>query len=186
MSIDRDGAARAIDAFLRAIGRDPTVEPELQGTGARVTAAFVDELCDGYGKDPRALVRANLVAGTTALVALRDVAVTTTCPHHLMPASGLATIAYAPRATLVGLGTLAAVLDTFAHRLILQEEIGERIVEALSSELDARWVACRLVLAHGCVTARGERKHGATAETVAFAGDASERSEALAVVRGHA
>jgi GTP cyclohydrolase I len=84
----------------------------------------------------------------------------------------------------VGLGVLAELLDTFAHRLTLQEEIGEQVVATLSQELDARWVACRLVLHHGCVTARGERKHGTTAESVAFAGREADRALALTVVRG--
>ncbi len=61
MSIDRPAAERAIDAFLRAIGRDPDVEPELRGTGARVAAAYLDELCAGYLADPAALVRAQIV-----------------------------------------------------------------------------------------------------------------------------
>jgi GTP cyclohydrolase I len=113
---------------------------------------------------------------------LRDVAITTMCPHHLMPAFGKGTVAYAPHGKLVGLGFMAELLDAFAHRLILQEEIGERVAATLADELGARWVACRLVLSHTCVTARGERKHGATAETVAFLGDAAGRAEAIAVV----
>jgi GTP cyclohydrolase I len=186
MSVDRLAAERAIEAFLRAIGRDPDLEPELRGTAARVTAAYVDELCEGYAKDPSSVVRPHLVphpgAGSTAVVALREVTVTTMCPHHLMPASGVGTIAYAPRDKLVGLGVMAELLDVLAHRLTLQEEIGERVAEVLAVELGARWVACRLVLHHACVSARGERKHGAVAETVAFVGDARDRSEALALV----
>jgi len=186
MSVDRLAAERAIEAFLCAIGRDPALEPELRGTAARVTAAYVDELCDGYRTDPAGLVRPHLVEGSTAIVALRDIAVTTMCPHHLMPASGVGTVAYAPRGQLVGLGVMAELLDVFAHRLILQEEIGERVAATLAGELGARWVACRLALSHSCVSGRGERKHGATIETVAFVGDAACRSEALAVLGARA
>jgi GTP cyclohydrolase I len=184
MAVDQEAAARAIEAFLRAIGRDPEVEPELRGTAARVTAAYLDDLCSGYRIDPVTVVRPHIVAGTTAIVALREVAVTTMCPHHLMPASGTGTLAFAPRDKLVGLGVMAELLDAFAHRLTLQEEIGERVAATLAKELGARWAACRLVLRHACVTARGARKHGATAETVAFVGEPSSRAEALAVVQG--
>jgi GTP cyclohydrolase I len=186
MAIDRAGAERALEAFLVAIGRDPALEPELRGTAARVTSAFVDELCSGYAKDPRALVGANVVRGTTTIVALRDVAVTTTCPHHLMAATGKGTLAFAPREKLVGVGALAELLDAVSRRLILQEEIGERVAATLVAELDARWAGCHLVLSHGCVSARGERKHAATVESVAFAGDVSFRGEALSILRGHA
>jgi GTP cyclohydrolase I len=182
MPVDRAAAERALDAFLRAIGRDPSAEPELRDTAALVTAAYVDELCDGYAKDPVALLRAQVIPGSTGVVCLRDVAISTMCPHHLLPASGHATVAFAPRARLVGLGVLAEVLDAYARRLTLQEELGERVVAAVAEALDARWAACRLVLSHGCMTARGERTHGATVETLAFAGEATSRAEALAVV----
>jgi GTP cyclohydrolase I len=183
MSVDRHAAEHAIEAFLRAIGRDPTLEPELRGTAARVAAAYLDELCDGYGVDPVEVVRPNVMSGDTAIVALHDVAVTTICPHHLMPASGLATVAFAPQGKLVGLGVMARILDVFSHRLTLQEDIGEAVVRVLHDELGARWVACRLVLTHACLTARGERKHGASVETVAFVGEPSGRAEALNMVR---
>jgi GTP cyclohydrolase I len=186
MSVDREAAARAVEAFLRAIGRDPDHEAELVGTGARVAAAYLDELCDGYAKDAATLLRSNLVGGTTSIVVLRDFAVATMCPHHLMSASGAATVAFAPNGKLVGVGALAELVDVFAHRLTLQETIGERVVGALAAELDVRWAACRIALTHGCLVARGERKHGAVVETVAFTGDVTKESLALEVVRGRA
>src|SRR5438067_434086 len=103
---DRAAAARAIEAFLRAIGRDPEREPELAGTGARVADAFVDELCDGYAVDVGALLASNAVAGRSGVVVVRDVGVSTMCPHHLLPALGTATVAFAPDAKLVGIGAL--------------------------------------------------------------------------------
>jgi len=184
MAVDRAAAEGAILAFLQAIGRDPADEPELQGTPARVTEAYLKDLCSGYERDPADVVRPHLIEGSTAIVSLRDIEVTTMCPHHLMPASGLGAIAFRPRGKLVGLGVLADLLDVLSRRLVLQEEIGERVAATLAAELDARWVACHLALTHSCMTARGERKHGARAETFAFVGDSSERAEALSVVAG--
>ncbi len=185
-TVDRAAAERAVDAFLRAIGRDPSSDPALSGTARAVSLAFIDEICDGYTKDPGAIVRESMVDGRSAVVALRDSPVATMCPHHLLPATGRGTIAFAPREKLVGIGALASLLDAFAHRLILQEEIGERVVATLAAELGVRWVACRLVLQHACLTARGERKHGAAVETVAIGGDPKLREEALFAVRGGA
>ena len=55
----------------------------------------------------------------------------------------------------------------------MQETIGERVVAALRKHLAPRWAACRLVLSHACMTARGERAHGARVETLAVsAGEA--------------
>lgn len=170
MEVDRDAAASHIEAFLRAIGRDPDGDPELAETGRRVADAFVDELCAGYTLSPQLLLRESAIEGTAELVIVRDVQLATTCPHHLMPAIGRATVAFAPAGRLVGIGTIVTVLEACARRLVLQETLGEDLVEVLDAELRPRWVGCRLVLSHGCMVARGERAHGALVETLALRG----------------
>lgn len=155
---------------MRALGRDPEREPELAGTGERVATAFADELLAGYGVDIDALLSHNVLAGTSELVIVRDLPLATTCPHHLIPSTGVATVAFAPDEHLVGVGTIARLVDAFARRLALQEQVGERVVAALQKHLAPRWAACRIVLSHGCMTVRGERSHGARVETLALAG----------------
>lgn len=165
--IDRVAAASAIDAFLRAIGRDPAAEPALLGTGERVTDAFVDELCEGYAVDVDALLEDNVITGNFhSVVVVRELAVATTCPHHLLPSFGVATVAFEPRGRVLGLGAIGRLVDAWSRRLALQEEIGERIVESLTHALAPEWAACRLVLTHACMFARGERRHGVHVETV--------------------
>jgi GTP cyclohydrolase I len=137
----------------------------------RRAAAYIDQICDGYSVDTTELLARNVIAGHTEIVILRDAKITTTCPHHLMPAQGTATIAFAPRESVVGLGALVKLVDAFAHRLTLQEQIGERVVDALMEEVRPVWAGCRLVLEHGCVVSCGERRHGVRAETVALSGD---------------
>jgi GTP cyclohydrolase I len=174
--MDREAAARAIDAFLRALGRDPERDPELAGTADRVASAWLDELLQGYAVDVDALLSQNVFAGTSEVVVVRDVPVATMCPHHLMPSSGSATVAFAPEEHLVGIGTVARVIDAFARRLAMQEQIGERVVAALQKHLAPRWTACRVVLSHACMIARGERSHGARVETLALAGGEVDES----------
>lgn len=176
MAIDRGRAASAIDEFLSALGFDPH-SGELSGTGERVADAFAGELCEGYGVDARALLAAEAIAlpaqrpapGQT--IALRRLAVTMTCPHHLMVGSGFATVAFSPRQKVVGVGAIARVVHAYARRLTLQETVGVEVVRALDDALQPKWVACRLVIAHACMTARGQRAHGARLETVASLGD---------------
>jgi GTP cyclohydrolase I len=180
MTIDRRAAAHAIDAFLRAIGRSPEKEPDLVGTGDRVASAFLDDLCTGYDVDTRAHLRqGSMPAAPSGLVVLRDIPVTTMCPHHLLPASGRATVAVHVKTTMVGLGSIAALVDAHARRLTLQEAIGERVVADLEAVLDPNWVACRLLLTHGCMTLRGERALGSHVETVAIRGVSSSKAVAM-------
>jgi GTP cyclohydrolase IA len=184
--VDREAATRAIEAFLIALGRDPAREPELMGTARRVTDTYVDDLCAGYGVDPALALRPHVVKGATSVVALSGIHVTTMCPHHLMPATGLASVAFAPRDRLLGLGAIVKLVDIYALRLTLQEEIGEGVVTTLFAELEPRWAICRLNLDHACVIARGERRHGTKALTVAFRGDEADRAEAILVTRSGA
>ncbi len=181
MPIDRAAAAAAIEAFLRALGRDPERDPELRGTGARVADAYLDELLDGYGEDAAArLAKHRLESASSDIVVLRDTPVTTMCPHHLLPATGIAAVAFAPRGAIVGLGALVEVVDAFAHRLALQEEIGAQVADALFAALSPAWAGCRLVLAHGCVVHRAERRHGARIETFALRGAVTAEERATA------
>ncbi len=181
--MNRAAAAVAIDAFLRALGRDAEREPELVGTPERVAAAYIDELLSGYSVDVDALLSANVLSGTSDTVVVRNVRVTTMCPHHLLPGIGTATVAFRPEAKLVGLGAIVQVVDAFAKRLVLQEALGESVVGALAQHLSPKWVACRIELAHGCMVARGEEAHGAEVETFSFRGTEGDRAEAMSTLR---
>lgn len=176
-SVDREAAANAIEAFLRAIGLSGSLE--LSGTGARVAGMFIDELCAGYAVDTQKLVLDSVLdASSPTLVVVRDIHVVTTCPHHLLPAMGTATVAFKATMRLLGVGTVAALVDAYARRLSLQEKIGESVVDDLDAVLAPEWVGCRLVLAHGCMVARGERAIGSKVETVALRGPPDRVAEA--------
>jgi GTP cyclohydrolase I len=172
--VDRQAAERAIAAFLRALGHDPEASPELSDTPARVTEAFERDLLAGYSVDIRALLQKDAVSipmnEVRGPVILRDVGVSALCPHHLLPAVGLATVAYLPGDKIVGIGTLSRLVDAFARRLALQETIGENVVSALMEHAGARGAYCRLELKHTCLSSRGARQPTATVVTIARRG----------------
>ena len=93
------------------------------------------------------------------------------------PAHGVALVAYLPGRRIAGIGTIAHIVDVLSRRLTLQEQIGADVAALLVHELGATGALCRLALTHSCLIARGERKHGAVVETVAFAGTFSQRSQ---------
>jgi GTP cyclohydrolase I len=172
MPVDQREAARAVHAFLRALGRDPDREEELRGTPERVAEAWADELVDGYDVDVAALLasESSTATGPRSLVSVRGLAVATICPHHLLPARGTGTVLYLPGDRMTGLGTLARLVDAFAHRLTLQETIASSVAAALVLHLGARGAACKLSLSHNCLTSRGERQSAAIVDTLALAG----------------
>jgi GTP cyclohydrolase I len=178
--VDRRAAARAIEDFLRALGHE--LEGDLEGTGERVADAWADDLLEGESIDAAAVLRegaidlGDLGAGAGGLVVVREIAVTTMCPHHLLPAHGTGLVAYVPGRRVAGIGTIAHVVDALSRRLTLQERIGAGVADLLVGELGARGALCRLALTHACLVARGERKTGAIVETLAVAGSFAEPS----------
>lgn len=180
---DRAAAARHIEAFLRAVGAPVDDDPELRGTGPRVTDAWVDELLAGYRSDPAAILAEGTASSAKGLVLLADVPATTMCPHHLLPASGRVHVGYWPGARVVGFGALARLVECFTRRLALQEDIGRAIARALVEHLGAEGAGVVVDLAPSCLLARGERPHGARVVSTAFAGacehDAGLRQELL-------
>lgn len=182
MPVNREAAERAIFDFLRALGFDPGQHADLAETPERVTEAFAKDLLRGHSVDIPELLRTGSCAPTTAarssVVAVREIAVASTCPHHLLPALGVANVVYLPGARLLGIGTVAALVDAFARRLTLQEAIAENVVTALVEHAGARGAYCELELEHGCLRARGERQAQALVLSSARAGEFL-RQEAL-------
>jgi GTP cyclohydrolase I len=136
-----------------------------------VTAAWADELLIGYAMDPAAILAESVSAAGSEVVVVRDIQTSVMCPHHLMPASGVVHLAYAPGERIVGLGALSRLVTCFARRLILQETLVQSVADALVQHLGARGAGCVAALSPACLTARGERCHAARAVTSATAGD---------------
>lgn len=180
---DREKAAKAIHDFLDALGIGAPSRPELRDTGARVVEAWLEDFVAGYAVDVEALVADSLVPASTGLVVLRHVPLSTMCPHHLLPASGTGDVAFAPRDTLIGIGTIGQVLVALCRRLALQEDTGEALVDLLWRHLKPDWVAAKLTLSHACVTARSGRHHGALVESFAFRGDLKDRDFAFRMLQ---
>ncbi len=172
MEVDTEAAEQAIRAFLRALGRDPEVG-ELRDTPGRVVEAFGQDLLAGYAVDVVELLQNGSVpydGETGGAVVVKDISATTVCPHHLLPGVGHATVAYAPGERILGLGTIAKLVDAHARRLVLQEQIGDDVCRSLVEHAGARAAYCRLSLVHSCLASRGARQTEATVVTVATTG----------------
>jgi GTP cyclohydrolase I len=189
-SFDKAAAGKHLEAFLRAVGAPVDADPELRGTGARVADAWVDELLAGYAADPARILAEGTESTSKGLVILAGVPATTMCPHHLLPASGTVHVGYWPGPRVVGFGAIARLVECYTRRLALQEDIARTIADALVVHLGAEAAGVVVDLVPSCLTARGERPHGAHAITTSFAGrareDAGLRHELLLSLRATA
>jgi GTP cyclohydrolase IA len=97
------------------------------------------------------------------LVAVTGIDFHSMCPHHLLPSRGVAHVAYVPGRSVVGFGQIARLVDCFAHRLILEEDLARSVAQALVRHLGARGAAVVLDAEQACLTVRGERRRRARA-----------------------
>ncbi len=170
-------AAREI---LAAAGEDLTREG-LVNTPHRVAKAF-DELLSGYRTDPVALVN-NALFDTPYddPVIVHDIEFYSLCEHHLLPFWGHAHVAYIPNGKIIGLSKIPRIVDMFARRLQVQENLTRQIAEFIQEVLDPQGVCVVVEGTHLCAVMRGVQKHDAGMMTTTALGvyrqDAALRGE---------
>ena len=151
---------------------------DLRGTPARVAAAWIEELVDGYRADPARILAESMPSGGRDLVAVTGIDFHSVCPHHLLPSRGVAHVAYVPGDRIAGFGQIVQLVDALAHRFVLQEDLARGVADALVRHLGARGAACILDAEQLCMTVRGGRRPHARAHADAFLG-VMRKDEAL-------
>lgn len=188
LHVDRSAAERAVAALLEAVGAPLACDPELKDTPARVARMLIDEMLDGYRSDPAEVLREGVISPTQGLVMLTGVRFVSVCPHHLLPSHGRAEVGYLPGGRIAGLGTIVKLVEVLAHRLVLQETLGQQIADALVEHLGARGAGVVIRGRHQCLAARGERQTSAVLRTISLAGsfatDPDQREMFLRAVFG--
>jgi GTP cyclohydrolase I len=159
--------ARFLDALVPRPARD---DPGLAATPERVAMAWAHDLLDGYRRDPAAILAETMRARGGDLVAVTGLDFHSMCPHHLLPSRGVAHVGYVSGALVVGFGQIARLVDCFAHRLVLEEDLARLVAEALVQHLGARGAACVLDAEQACLTVRGERRRRARTHAQCFLG----------------
>lgn len=174
----RAEAEAAVRTLIAWTGDDATREGVLE-TPARVVDAYA-ELFAGYQQDPREILQKTFknVGGYDDIVLLRDIPFHSHCEHHMVPFFGKVHIAYLPHDGVVGLSKLARLVDVFAKRLQVQENLTAQIIDAINDHLNPRGAAVMLEAEHMCMSMRGVHKHDVKTITQRFTGVfAEERAE---------
>jgi GTP cyclohydrolase IA len=179
-------AMEAVRTLIAWAGDDPTREGLLE-TPHRVTKAY-GEFFAGYEQDPAEILKKTFkeVGGYDDIVLVKDIPFSSHCEHHMVPFIGKAHIAYLPHDGVVGLSKLARLVEVFARRLQVQENLTAQIIDAINDNLNPRGAAVMLEAEHMCMTMRGVRAHGASTITHRFTGvfaeDRNEQDRFFAMV----
>ena len=175
----------AVREILIAVGEDPDREGLLD-TPARVARAYAETFA-GLHQDPAGLLATTFDIDHDELVIVRDIALYSTCEHHLVPFHGVAHVGYVPGRSgkVTGLSKLARLVDVYARRPQVQERLTTQIADALVEHLDVAGVIVVVEAEHLCMSMRGVRKPGARTLTSAVRGqlrDPATRAEAMALL----
>ena len=186
--IDSARAEAAVRELLLAIGEDPD-RPGLQDTPARVARAYAETFA-GLWQDPFDILATTFDENHDELVLVKDIAMYSTCEHHLVPFHGVAHVGYIPGADgrVTGLSKVARLVEVYARRPQVQERMTRQIADALDDVLKPQGVIVVIEAEHLCMAMRGIRKPGASTVTSAVRGvfrdSAATRNEAMSLVLG--
>lgn len=184
----REEAEAAVRTLIAWAGDNPNREGLLD-TPRRVTKAY-GEFFAGYDQDPKEILERTFkeVGGYDDIVLVKDIPFSSHCEHHMVPFVGKAHIAYLPHDGVVGISKLARLVEVFARRLQVQENLTAQIIDAINEHLNPRGAAVMLEAEHMCMSMRGVRAHGATTVTQRFTGvfaeEKSEQDRFFQMVRG--
>lgn len=177
----------AVIEMLTAIGDDPSREGLLE-TPRRISEMYA-EIFEGLWKDPREYLKVVFKVAHDEMVILRNIPFYSMCEHHFLPFHGEAHVGYIPDGQVVGISKLARVVEGFARRPQIQEQLTSQVAEAIMEVLKPDGVAVVIEAEHLCMTMRGVKKPGSRMVTSAMRGDfkqsAVTRAEFLSLVHGH-
>ncbi len=185
--VDLARAEAAVRELLFAIGEDPDREG-LRETPGRVARA-ARELYAGLDQDPADVLSTTFSIDHEELIIVRDIPMYSTCEHHLLPFHGVAHIGYIPAedGKVTGLSKLGRLVEVFARRPQVQEQITTQVADALVTHLGAQGVIVVIEAEHLCMSMRGVQKPGSRTITSAVRGqlrDPATRSEAMSLLLG--
>ena len=159
----------SVKEILEHIGEDPNREG-LIDTPARVRKAW-EFMCGGYKEDPHEIInKALFTSSNDEMVVVKDIEFYSMCEHHMLPIIGKAHVAYIPNGKVVGLSKIPRVVDLFARRLQIQEQLTEQICDALNEAVNPKGVAVVIDARHMCMEMRGVQKINSSTVTSALRG----------------
>ena len=175
-------------AYRSIVGEvDDLQRPGLLDTPLRAAKAF-QYLTRGYQQSVEEVVNNALFPSESSeMIVVRDIELYSMCEHHLLPFIGRAHVAYIPQGKVIGLSKVARIVDMFARRLQIQEDLTVQIAQAVEELTGAAGVGVIVEAKHLCMMMRGVEKQNSSMKTSAMLGsfrdDLATRSEFLSLIK---
>jgi GTP cyclohydrolase I len=152
-----DAAADKFSELFDILQIDHRNDHNTRDTPKRVSKMFVEEILRGRYCAPPEMTEFENAEQYDQLIVTGPIDVRSTCAHHLMPFYGRAFIGVlpSPNGRIIGLSKYDRVVDFFASRLQIQEELVKQIGGYLMDKTAPSGLAVRISAVHMCKTHRG-------------------------------
>ena len=161
---------QAFRTILEQVGEDPEREGLLD-TPSRAARAM-EFLTKGYGETLENLVNEALFASDTSeMILVQDIELYSMCEHHMLPFIGKCHVAYIPTGKVLGLSKVARVVEMFARRLQIQENLTKEVAETIQLVTAASGVSVIIEAKHMCMMMRGVEKQNSVMKTSVMLGE---------------
>ena len=161
LSLPQNALSQSYREILIGLGENPDREG-LQDTPVRAAKAM-QYLCRGYEQSVEEIVNGALFASDNdEMIIVDNIELYSLCEHHMLPFIGKAHVAYIPTGKVLGLSKIARLVDMFARRLQIQENLTRQIAEAVQQVTGAAGVAVVIEAKHMCMMMRGFEKQNST------------------------
>lgn len=172
--------------ILKTIGEDPE-RAGLVDTPTRAAKAM-EFLTQGYSMDIDEVVNGALFPSENdEIVIVKDIELYSMCEHHLLPFIGKCHVAYLPKGKVIGLSKIARIVDVFARRLQIQENLTSQIANCIVEQTGAAGAAVIIEAKHMCMMMRGVEKQNSVMTTScmlgAFRNSPATRNEFLSLLK---
>lgn len=155
--------------ILIDLGEDPA-RPGLRDTPER-SAMALRHFCRGYDQTLEEVVgNALFPSHHDDMVIVKDIELYSLCEHHLLPFTGKCHVGYLPAGQVIGLSKIASIVDMYARRLQIQENLTRQIAAAVQSATGAAGVGVILEARHLCMMMRGVEKQNSLLKTSTLLG----------------
>ncbi|HIC10607.1 MAG TPA: GTP cyclohydrolase I FolE [Campylobacterales bacterium] len=160
----------SIKEILEAIGEDTNREGLIK-TPYRVAKSF-EHLFSGYSQNGEEILRSALFkTSNSEMVVVKDIEFYSMCEHHMLPIIGKVHIGYIPNGVVTGLSKIPRVVEVFARRLQIQENMTEQIANTIEKAISPKGVGVVVSARHMCMEMRGVEKCNSITTTSSFRGE---------------
>jgi GTP cyclohydrolase I len=176
----------AFAKIIEACGEDLS-RPGILDTPRRAARAF-EFLTQGYKQSVDEVVNGALFpSDSSEMIIVQDIEMYSLCEHHLLPFIGKCHVAYIPTGQVIGLSKVARIVDLFARRFQIQEQLTTQIADTVMEVTGASGVGVIIEAQHMCMMMRGVEKQNSLMKTSAMLGSfrtgQSTRAEFLSLLK---